>query len=204
MLRYWPLVGCVVFGLLLMLGVNFAFARPDDFSASPNLVAFYESDRHAIEVALGSVAVVIAALLLLVLTTRLTRALETEGGRDALQLARSLATATAVLLAAGGAVWSVTVWNRLFYDPLTAETSKLLLMLGWMLAAFAGMFAAAAMVASTTVAMRTVEAAPRWLERLGYLLAIVLLLSPMLPPMLALPIWLLVALYRLRDLAAPP
>ena len=66
------------------------------------------------------------------------------------------------------------------------------------------MFAAAAMVASTTVAMRTVEAAPRWLERLGYLLAIVLLLSPMLPPMLALPIWLLVALYRLRDLAAPP
>ena len=72
MLRYWPLVGCVVFGLLLMLGVNFAFARPDDFSASPNLVAFYESDRHAIEVALGSVAVVIAALLLLVLTTRLT------------------------------------------------------------------------------------------------------------------------------------
>lgn len=79
-----------------------------------------------------------------------------------LDIARRSATITATMMGAGAAAWSVAVWNNLFYDELSAETTKLLLMLGWLLLSFVGMFAAALMVGATSVAMRSVDGVPGW------------------------------------------
>jgi hypothetical protein len=197
--RLWPPIAALAFGVLLVFGVQAAFVIPDDFSASPELVAHYADDGHAVVIALGSIAIVVAALLMLAVHRWLITQLSDRGASGlALEVARGAATVSAALMAAGGATLSVTVWNGIFYDDLGAEATKLLLMLGWMLLSFAAMVAASAMVAATSLGIRKLPGSPVWLERGGYAVAAAVLLSPMVAPMLVLPIWLVASGWSLR------
>ena len=197
MARHTTFIASVTFGLLLLLGVNWAFVKPDDFSASPPLVAYYADDGNAAQVALACVAVVLAAGLLLVVQGWIAGRIEGASTQALpMDLARRSATIAATMMGAGAAAWSVAVWNNLFYDELGAETTKLLLMLGWLLLSFVGMFAAALMVGAMSVAMRSVEGVPGWLWGSGFVASALLLLGSMVVPMVVLPVWLALASWK--------
>jgi hypothetical protein len=197
MVRHNPVIASVVFGLLLLLGVNWAFVKPDDFSASPPLVAYYTDGANSVQVAIACLAVVLAAGLLLVVQGWLAARIEGASTRTLpTELAKRSATIAATMMGAGAAAWSVAVWNNLFYDELSAETTKLLLMLGWLLLSFVGMFAAALMVGSMSVAMRSVDGVPGWLWGSGFVASALLLLGSMVVPMIVLPVWLALASWK--------
>lgn len=205
MVRHTAVVASVVFGLLLLLGVNWAFVKPDDFSASPPLVAYYADDGNAVQVALACVAVVLAAGLLLVTQGWIAASIEGARARTLpMDIARRSATITATMMGAGAAAWSVAVWNNLFYDELSAETTKLLLMLGWLLLSFVGMFAAALMVGAMSVAMRSVDGVPGWLWAGGFVASALLLLGTMVVPMVVLPVWMALASWKIGELREAP
>ena len=130
----------------------------------------------------------------------------------ALELAGRAATIAAALMLVAPALWSVAIWNNLYYDPLSSEVTKMLLMAGWLVLTFGGMLAAALMIAATSFALRGVPGVAYPLVIMGYVAAALLVLSPMFPPpILALPVWMLVMVSRSAlfpigrpDRAGPP
>ena len=197
----WPIGASAAFGILLMLGVILAFGRPDDLSAGPALVAYYADDANALEIALGCVSVVVAAGLFLGLQTWLgAKLLSASASKPALDLAGRAATIAAALMLVAPAMWSVALWNNLYYDELSGEVTKALLMMGWLVLAFGGMLAAALMIAATSFALRGVPGIANWLVVMGYVAAALLVLSGAGPPILVLPVWMLVMVSRVRSL----
>ena len=201
MLRYWPVGGSAAFAILLLFGINASFGKPDDLSAGPALVAYYADDGNAVEIAVECVSVAAAAVLLLGVQNWIGAKLLASGASTTwVSLAGRAATVATALMLTAPALWSVALWNNLFYDELSGEVTKVLLMLGWLLFAFSGMLAAALMVAATSFALKGVSGIPGWLVVLGFVAASVLVLSPMVAPIVALPIWMLVTA---RSLTAP-
>ena len=181
-LRSWPVGASAAFGILLMLGVSLAFGRPDDLSAGPALVAYYADDGNALEIALGCVSVVFAAGLFLAIQSWLgAKLLSASASKPALELAGRAATIAAALMLVAPALWSVAIWNNLYYDPLSGEVTKTLLMAGWLVLTFGGMLAAALMIAATSFALRGVPGGAFPLVIMGYVAAALLVLSPMFP-----------------------
>ena len=200
--RYLPIVAAAAFGILLLVGVTLAFGKPDDLSAGPKLVAYYADDGNTLQIAIGCISLVVAAGLFLGIQSWLeAKLLGASASKSALDLAGRAATIATTLMLVAAALWGVALWNNLYYDGLSGEITKVLLMLGWLVFAFGGMLAAAFMIAATSFAMRGVPGVANWLVIVGYVAAALLVLSPMGPPIVALPIWMLVMVTRVRSLS---
>ena len=199
--RYPAIVATAAFSILLLLGISLAF-KPNDLSAGPKLVAYYADDGNAFQIAIGCVSLVVAAGLFLGIQSWLGWKLHsTSASKAPLDLAGRAATIAAALMVVAAALWGVAVWNNLYYDGLSGEVTKTLLMLGWLVLAFGGMFAAALMIVATSLALRSVPEVANWIVIMGYVAATVLVFSPMVPPIVALPVWMLVVVSRVSSLS---
>lgn len=199
--KYPAIVATAAFSILLLLGINFAFVKPDDLSAGSKLVAYYADDGNAFQIAIGCLSLVVAAGLFLGIQGWLGwELLSRSASKAPMDLAGRAATIAAALMLVAAALWGVAIWNNLYYDGLSGEVTKTLLMLGWLVLAFGGMLSAAFMIATTSFALRSVPGVANWLVILGYVAAALLVLSPMVAPILALPVWMLVMVSRASSL----
>jgi hypothetical protein len=107
----------------------------------------------------------------------------------------AFSVAFGVLLAAAGIAVNTGPLQYLFEDnmpdPIDVTVVLQLQSLGYGLGLVAAMLAAAAMIAIATTALR--GTLPGWFTVVGYVCAVVLLVAVFFIPMLALPIWVLIA-----------
>jgi hypothetical protein len=157
----------------------------------------------------GAYALAAAGLTLMVFAARLHSVV--DGGSGAARMtALVAAAATAVLLLGAAAALNAVSSSILIADlfderphEFGADASRLATQLGYGLLVFS-MLAAALFVSATSIAASAANVLPRWLVRLGFAAAGVLLFSFFFLPAAALPLWVVAASASLLRRAGEP
>jgi hypothetical protein len=196
--RDWPAVAGIAFAPLFIaaLGTSTSGA-PETDAPIAEWVDWATDDGNGAIAVLSVYVTVIAALAFAVFATGLARRIRVA--RDETGLAggyvHGLGLLAAGFLAAAGIAWNNGPIPHIFDDKLPDPTDihvfVQLQSLGYGLA-FVGMaLAAAALIAVTSASLR--DSMPAWFTIAGYIAAVALLGSLMFVPLLAFPLWTLIA-----------
>ena len=196
--RDWPAIAGIAFAPLFLasLGTS-ASGAPETDAPMAEWVDWATDDGNGTIALLSVYLTVLAALTFVVFVNGLARRI--SAARDEHGLAGSyvygLGLMAAGFLAAAGVAWNngpiPYIFDDKLPDPTDIHVFVQLQSLGYGLA-FVGMaVAAAALIAVTSASLR--DSMPAWFTNLGYVAAVALLGSVMFVPLLAFPLWTLIA-----------
>lgn len=202
----WPAVAGIGFFVSFVAGQLLAApGLPDSDAPLAEWADWVNDDGNGAVALLSAYLIVIASLTFVVFAvgvSRRIRAAQSAADSTTASLASGLAVMSAVLLTAGAVAVNSAPIQYLFDDKLPAPTEVapivLLQSVGYGLGLVGGLLAAAAFIAVSTWALR--GSVPSWFTVVGYVCAVVLLGGVVFIPMVALPIWVLIAsVLFLRD-----
>lgn len=191
-----PLAG-VLAAVSFVVGVLMAMSGPDSNDSDRQVLAWYADHGHRVTNLVGAYLLAVCGLALVWFVAGLRRRLREADSAGRLP---DVVFAAGVLLV--GMLWigtaaAVSISGDMSFGgvagPKTADIARFLPQVGMGAILVFGMFAAIAMIVSTSLVALRSRALPRWFGWLGLLCSVVLLFAVVFVPMLALPVWLLAA-----------
>jgi hypothetical protein len=199
----WAGVAGVLFVVLFVLGFLTAGDVPGGDEDSDDEVVRYYEDSGNQSMLITVAYMLIASGLAFVAFSGLglyspMRAAEDTVARHSANLGIAASILTAAAISAGGIAFATVAAGVSFQDdPVDAGVARFLVHFGYGSILVWGGLASAASIAAFSLAGQRLALVPQWLAWLGYLAAVVLLFAIVYLPMIALPIWVLVASIRL-------
>jgi hypothetical protein len=196
--RDWPAIAGIAFAPLFIaaLGTSTSGA-PETDAPMAEWVDWATDDGNGTIALLSVYLTVLAALTFVVFVAGLVRRIRAARGENGLAggYVYGLGLLAAGFLAAAGVAWNngpiPYIFDEKLPDPTDIHVFVQLQSLGYGLA-FVGMaLAAAALIAVTSASLR--DSMPAWFTIAGYIAAVALLGSLMFVPLLAFPLWTLIA-----------
>jgi len=205
--RDWPAICGVAFVPLYLAALGTSTSGvPETDAPMAEWVDWATDDGNGTIALLSVYLTIVAALAFVVFATGVARRIRTAEGENGLAggLVYGLGLLAAGFLVTAGIAWNngpiPYIFDERLPDPTDIHVFVQLQSLGYGLA-FVGMaVAAAGLIAVASASLR--QSMPAWFTMLGYIASVVLLGSLMFVPLLALPLWTLIAsvLYLRRPL----
>jgi len=185
----------IAFVPVFIAGLFLAMSAPSTDDSDATWLAWYQDSGHQTSLLIGAYLLIVGALLFMAFAAGVHEHL--RGVAEQAPLLYRFATAAAgvfAVLVMVGAVQLVGIAGNIAVgDAKAPQTADLLRQnIGFPFIFVAGGLTAAAFVAVVTTLARQAGMFPAWLSALSYALAVVLLVSIMFVPMVALPAWVLI------------
>lgn len=190
----WTAFSGILFVPLLIVG--FMMASTDlDTRKDPatKFVSYYSDSGHRAAILVGMYLMVGAAVAFAIFAGGLVARVRTAGGPATPMVAS--ATAFCILLGIAGAVLGWQAGDITFGGDAvpSGELLRTLPELAFPILLIPGAIAAAAFLLTTVYAARACSVLPVWLLGLGLIAAVAMLFAPVFFPIIALPLWVLIA-----------
>jgi hypothetical protein len=193
----WLALAGILFAILFVAG--FLFAGSIDTSESDaKIISDVKDSGTQTFTIVGAYLMAVAAVLLLCFAARLRALLgEAEGGRETVAGLAFVGGGVCAALILVGAFALATVPAALVFgsspDPTNADAARFIPQFGFGIVLVGAMFAAIVMILSTSIIVLRTGALPAWFGWFGIVVSIVLLFGAAFFPVIALPIWAIVA-----------
>lgn len=181
-------------GLLMLADLLGTFADSDE-----TFVEYFDSAADRNRSAAGGVVLFISGVVLLPFLSGLIRAVDAGSGSQRARLAGALSPIASALIIASAAALATVGASRLMADlfdessdPFQGSSIVVLPQLGYVLLVFAGWTVGIILALAGSVLIRT-RALHRAFVWATFVCAAILILSPAVSPLAALPLWVLVA-----------
>jgi hypothetical protein len=206
--RWTPIAG-ILAAVTFTVGMVFVSTTPGDKDSDAQVLAFYADRGHRVSAIVGAYLLAVCAPLLVWFGAGLRRRLLAAGdaGRFA-DLAFGAAILCAAFLGIGGAGLAAVPAAQSFGGTAlsNADVARFLPAVGLVGVLVFAMIAAIALIVTVSIFVQRSGMLPDWVAWLGFLAALVLLLSVVFLPLIAFPLWLVlvsIALMR-RPVGAAP
>jgi hypothetical protein len=206
---WWTPLAGILAAVTFVVGIAFAADSPDSDASAAKVLAWYHDHGHRVQVIVGAYVLAFCGLFVLWFTSGLRQRLrEAEGPEGRLA---NVALAAGVLLVGmlwvgGAALASVPAGESFGGTPLeSADVARFLPSVGFGAILVFGMFAAFALIESTSIVILRSGMLGRWVAWLGFVCGVIVLFGVVFLPMIALPVWLIatsIALARRKPPAA--
>jgi hypothetical protein len=195
-----PLAG-VVFVILFVASV-FTVSEPDTDSSDARAVAWFADHGHRLQQIVATYLLMFAGAFLLwfVGGLRSRLALGSDPGARVARIAYAGGVLAVGLLWVSALTLGSVALAKGFGGKATlssGDVPRFFAQLGYAELSIGAMFGAIVLIDATSVLILRTRVLPRWLAWLGFAATIILLLSPVFIPMLALLVWVLAASYCL-------
>ena len=193
----WLALAGILFAILFVVG--FLFASSIDTSESDaKIISDVKDSGTQTFTIVGAYLMAAAAVLLLCFAARLRTLLgEAEGGHETLAGLAFVGGGVCATLIMVGAFALAAVPAALVFgnspDPTNADAARFIPQFGFGIVLVGAMFSAIVMMLSTSIIALRTGVLPAWFGWLGIVASIVVLFSAFFFPVIALPIWALVA-----------
>jgi len=192
-------IGAAVCGIafvpVFIAGIFLAMNAPSNDASDATWLSWYQDSGHQTGLLIGAYLLIVGALLFIAFAAGVHEYL--HGAAEQSPVLYRFATAAAgvfAVLVMVGAVQLVGIAGNIAVGDVKApQTADLLRQnIGFPFIFVAGGLTAAAFVAVVTTLARQAGIFPAWLSALSYALAVILLVSIIFLPMVALPVWVLI------------
>jgi hypothetical protein len=193
----WLALAGVLSGILLVVGLVLVSVIDNSESDATLLKDTLDSGNQTATVA-GAYVLAVAAVMLLCFGARLRSYLgAAEGGRETLAGLAFAATAVCAALVMVSGILIATIAGAVIFgsapDPQNVDVVRFVPQAGFGVLFIGGMFAAIAMILSTSIITLRTGVLPAWFGWLGIVVSIALIFAaPLFFPAVALPVWLIV------------
>ena len=193
----WLALAGILFAILFVVG--FLFAGSIDTSESDaKIISDVKDSGTQTFTIVGAYLMAVAAVMLLCFAARLRTLLgEAEGGHETLASLAFVGGGVCAALIMVGAFALAAVPAALVFgsspDPTNADAARYIPQFGFGIVLVGAMFSAIVMMLSTSIIALRTGVLPAWFGWLGIVASIVVLFSAFFIPVIALPIWALVA-----------
>jgi hypothetical protein len=193
----WLALAGILFAILFVVGFLFA-GSIDSSESDAKIISDVKDSGTQTFTIVGAYLMAVAAVLLLCFAARLRTLLgEAEGGRETLAGLAFVGGGVCATLILVGAFALATVPGAIVFgsapDPTNADAARFFPQFGFGIILIGAMFSAIVMILSTSIIALRTGVLSAWFGWFGVLVSIVLLFGAFFIPVIALPIWALVA-----------
>jgi hypothetical protein len=193
----WLALAGILFAILFVVGI-FLATSIDSSESDANILKDAKDGTIQTATVIGAYLVAVSCIMLMAFASRLRAVLSAaEGGNGLLSRMSFLATGVLMAMLLAGIFAIAAVPGALVFggapDPTNADTVRFLPQMGFGAMLVGGGFSAIAMILPASIVTLRTGVLPAWFGWLGLVACIALLFGAFFIPMIALPIWVLIA-----------